>query len=153
MQQPRKILWRTRSALVIGAALAAAAATGFAAPLTVAPNGEAMRSCGPTDGPSIQMRFPASERRQLVLNLYVPMETSVGTWPVGSGDQRGGLWAGICPASSYPCEEIASGELAITRYADGLIEGNWRLKLSSGAKIESAFKATWSPQRPRPRCG
>lgn len=99
------------------------------------------------------MTFPTSDGRRLILDLYVPIERSIGKWPVGHGDRHGRLRAGICTASAYPCEEITAGELDIRRYADGLIEGSWRLNLPSGAKVESPSKASWSPQRPRPVCG
>lgn len=119
--------------------------------VVVASVGEAQRRCSPTDGPSLQVSFDASDGRRLVLWLNAEPGRAWGTWPTGRPDEAGGLSAALCRDDGTDC--LALRDSWITVAVDGSIfKGRWRVRTPQGHLIEQYFTAS-VPSEPRPKCG
>ena len=119
--------------------------------VVVASVGEAQRRCSPTDGPSLQISFDASDGRRLVLRLHAEPGRSWGTWPTGHPDGAGGLSALLCRDDGTDCQALQDSWITVAM--DGSIfKGRWRGRTPQGHLIEQYFTAS-VPSEPRPMCG
>ena len=146
---------------VLATALAACSGDRVLAPPLGFSHAIARFSCGPTDGPVVQIilsrtPWPATPVQQeraspyVVINIYELASPQEGSWAVGPNQSTGSaaLYRG---GVDY---EMASGVVRVSRVAaDNRAQGSVSLFVPSLGQLRGGFEAVWMPPPPPPWCG